>query len=72
MPLSRVVVLVNDTTELAAAQAAGIDMCSVPPEMMVDPKFRDVAPTNTDSRVSGSWDRTHSRSWLSVYFAVER
>lgn len=31
--------------ELAAAEAAGIDMVSVPPEMMVDPRFRDVAPT---------------------------
>jgi 3-methyl-2-oxobutanoate hydroxymethyltransferase len=31
--------------ELAAAQAAGIDMVSVPPEMMVQPHFRDVAPT---------------------------
>jgi 3-methyl-2-oxobutanoate hydroxymethyltransferase len=31
--------------ELAAAEAAGIDMVSVPPEMMVDPKFRDVAPS---------------------------
>ena len=35
---------VESWDELAAAQAAGIDMCSVPPEMMVDPKFRDVAP----------------------------
>jgi 3-methyl-2-oxobutanoate hydroxymethyltransferase len=31
--------------ELAAAQAAGIDMVSVPPEMIVEPHFRDVAPT---------------------------
>ena len=31
--------------ELAAAEAAGIDMVSVPPELMVDPRFRDVAPT---------------------------
>lgn len=31
--------------ELAAAEAAGIDMVSVPPEMMVDPKFRDVGPS---------------------------
>jgi 3-methyl-2-oxobutanoate hydroxymethyltransferase len=31
--------------ELAAAQSAGIDMVSVPPEMMVQPHFRDVAPT---------------------------
>ncbi len=31
--------------ELAAAQAAGIDMVSVPPEMIVQPHFRDVAPT---------------------------
>jgi len=35
---------VTSWDELAAAQAAGIDMCSVPPEMLVDPKFRDVAP----------------------------
>ncbi len=31
--------------ELAAAQAAGIDMVSVPPEMLVQHKFRDVAPS---------------------------
>jgi 3-methyl-2-oxobutanoate hydroxymethyltransferase len=31
--------------ELAAAEAAGIDMVSVPPEMMVNPRFRDVAPS---------------------------
>jgi 3-methyl-2-oxobutanoate hydroxymethyltransferase len=31
--------------ELAAAQAAGIDMVSVPPEMLVEKHFRDVAPT---------------------------
>ena len=31
--------------ELAAAEAAGIDMVSVPPDLMCDPAFRDVAPT---------------------------
>jgi 3-methyl-2-oxobutanoate hydroxymethyltransferase len=31
--------------ELAAAEAAGIDMVSVPPEMIVQKHFRDVAPT---------------------------
>ena len=31
--------------ELAAAQAAGIDMVSVPPEMLAQKQFRDVAPT---------------------------
>lgn len=31
--------------ELAAAQVAGIDMVSVPPEMLVQKQFRDVAPT---------------------------
>ena len=31
--------------ELAAAEAAGIDMVSVPPELMVDPNFRNVAPS---------------------------
>jgi 3-methyl-2-oxobutanoate hydroxymethyltransferase len=31
--------------ELAAAETAGIDMVSVPPEMMVDPNFRNVAPS---------------------------
>ena len=31
--------------ELAAAEAAGIDMCSVPPEMLKDRRFRDVAPS---------------------------
>ena len=30
--------------ELAAAEAAGIDMVSVPPGMMTDPRFRDLAP----------------------------
>ena len=30
--------------ELAAAKAAGIDMVSVPPEMLKDSRFRDVAP----------------------------
>jgi 3-methyl-2-oxobutanoate hydroxymethyltransferase len=31
--------------ELAAAEAAGIDMCSVPPEMLKDRRFRDVGPS---------------------------
>jgi 3-methyl-2-oxobutanoate hydroxymethyltransferase len=31
--------------ELAAAEAAGIDMVSVPPELLVQKQFRDVAPT---------------------------
>jgi 3-methyl-2-oxobutanoate hydroxymethyltransferase len=31
--------------ELAAAEAAGIDMCSVPPEMLLEKHFRDVAPS---------------------------
>jgi 3-methyl-2-oxobutanoate hydroxymethyltransferase len=31
--------------ELAAAEEAGIDMCSVPPEMLKDRRFRDVAPS---------------------------
>jgi 3-methyl-2-oxobutanoate hydroxymethyltransferase len=31
--------------ELAAAEAAGIDMVSVPPEMLVQKHFREVAPT---------------------------
>lgn len=31
--------------ELAAAEAGGIDMVSVPPHMMLNPKFRDIAPT---------------------------
>jgi 3-methyl-2-oxobutanoate hydroxymethyltransferase len=36
---------VESWDELAAAQAAGIDMVSVPPEMMVQKHFRDVAPS---------------------------
>jgi len=36
---------VTDWDELAAAEAAGIDMCSVPPEMLVEKQFRDVAPS---------------------------
>ncbi len=31
--------------ELAAAQASGIDMVSVPPEMLAQKHFRDIAPT---------------------------
>jgi 3-methyl-2-oxobutanoate hydroxymethyltransferase len=31
--------------ELAAAEAAGIDMVSVPPELMLSPRFRDVGPS---------------------------
>lgn len=31
--------------ELAAAEKAGVEMVSVPPEMMVQPQFREVAPT---------------------------
>lgn len=30
--------------ELEAAERAGIDMVSVPPELMLDPRFRDAAP----------------------------
>ena len=31
--------------ELSAAEAAGIDMCSVPPELLVQNQFRQVAPS---------------------------
>ncbi|MCB1447210.1 MAG: 3-methyl-2-oxobutanoate hydroxymethyltransferase [Rhizobiaceae bacterium] len=31
--------------ELAAAEAAGIELCSVPPEMLESPRFREVAPS---------------------------
>ena len=31
--------------ELAAAEAAGIDMCSVPPELLVNKQFRQIAPS---------------------------
>ncbi len=36
---------VENWDELAAAEAAGIDMCSVPPELLAQKKFRDVAPS---------------------------
>ncbi|WP_395662577.1 hypothetical protein [Aestuariivirga sp.] len=36
---------VENWDELAAAEAAGIDMVSVSPEMMVEKQFRSVAPT---------------------------
>jgi 3-methyl-2-oxobutanoate hydroxymethyltransferase len=39
--------MVRTTTweELAAAEKAGVEMVSVPPEMIVEPQFREVAPT---------------------------
>jgi 3-methyl-2-oxobutanoate hydroxymethyltransferase len=36
---------VENWEELAAAEEAGIDMVSVPPEMLVEKRFRDVAPS---------------------------
>ena len=36
---------VENREELAAAEAAGIDMCSVPPELMAQKQFRDIAPS---------------------------
>lgn len=36
---------VESWDELAAAEAAGIDMVSVPPEMLAQKQFREVAPT---------------------------
>ena len=36
---------VESWEELAAAEAAGIDMCSVPPELLLQKQFRDVAPS---------------------------
>ncbi len=36
---------VENWDELAAAEAAGIDMCSVPPELLAQKKFRDVGPS---------------------------
>jgi 3-methyl-2-oxobutanoate hydroxymethyltransferase len=36
---------VESWDELAAAEAAGIDMVSVPPEMLVEKQFRSVAPS---------------------------
>ena len=43
---------VTTLDEAAAAQAAGVDMLSVTPELMVDRRFRDAAPTA--SRCPGS------------------
>ncbi len=36
---------VENWEELAAAEAAGIDMCSVPAELILQKQFRDVAPS---------------------------
>jgi 3-methyl-2-oxobutanoate hydroxymethyltransferase len=36
---------VESWDELAAAEAAGIDMCSVPPELLAQTKFRDIGPS---------------------------
>lgn len=36
---------VESWDEIAAAEAEGIDMVSVPPEMLVQPRFRSVAPS---------------------------
>lgn len=36
---------VETLEEAEAAQRAGVDMVSVPPDMMVDPRYRDAAPT---------------------------
>ena len=36
---------VENWDELAAAEAAGIDMCSVPSELLVQKQFRDIAPS---------------------------
>ncbi|MDE2383195.1 MAG: 3-methyl-2-oxobutanoate hydroxymethyltransferase [Alphaproteobacteria bacterium] len=36
---------VENWEELAAAEAAGIDMCSVPAELLLQKQFRDVAPS---------------------------
>jgi 3-methyl-2-oxobutanoate hydroxymethyltransferase len=36
---------VESWEELAAAEAGGIDMCSVPPEMLAQKQFRDIAPS---------------------------
>jgi len=36
---------VETLDELAAADGAGVDMVSVPPAMMLDPRFREYAPT---------------------------
>jgi 3-methyl-2-oxobutanoate hydroxymethyltransferase len=31
--------------EAAAAEAAGVDIASVPPDLVVDPRYREVAPS---------------------------
>lgn len=36
---------VENWEELGAAEAAGIDMCSVPPELLAQKQFRDIAPS---------------------------
>lgn len=36
---------VDNWDEIVAAEAAGIDMLSVPPELLVSPRFRQVAPS---------------------------
>ena len=36
---------VENWEEIAAAEAAGIDILSVPPELLTSPRFREVAPT---------------------------
>jgi len=53
---------VTSWDELAAAQEAGIDMCSVPPELLVDPKFRDVAPSIFAIPGKGLWTTVAPRT----------
>ena len=36
---------VESWDELAAAESSGIDMCSVPPELLAQKKFRDIGPS---------------------------
>lgn len=47
---------VTSWDELAAAEAAGIDICSVPPEMLIDSSFRSVAPSIFAVPGLGLWE----------------
>jgi 3-methyl-2-oxobutanoate hydroxymethyltransferase len=67
-----VMVRVESFQELEAAELAGIEMVSVPPEIVLDPRFREVAPTVFAVPGGNFYDLATEDDWVRWAFQLYR
>lgn len=67
-----VMVRVETFEELEAAERAGVDMVSLPPEIVLDPRFRDIAPTVFAVPGGNFYDLVTEDDWVRWAFRLYR